>query len=357
MAPVTEPATASAALVRGEDRSAAVESLVADAGGRVGIEGLLADLGRTGRPVSQGLARLELAFTWDERDRGDRRWWPQGVTGSWDRGPHHDPARGDGDVLVTTAYAKAAGKVRLGSRITVHDVSDPEKVRYEHVLLVHPTTDSSGRPGAAPVHAHAGGAAWVGRHLHVAATEDGFHTFDLADVVPADRLDAAGLPPHGHRYVLPARTTYRPTGGGTPLRFSFLSVAHGSDQRSRLVVGEYGRGSMTRRLWTYELDTATGLPVTDRDGVATQDLVSTPGVQRMQGAVLVGDRLHVVTSRGRWRRGSIWTERSGRLVQHEYVLPPGPEDLSHRASRDQLWTVTEYPHSRMVAVVDRRRFG
>lgn len=357
MAPVTEPATVSAALVRGEDRSADVESLVTGAGGRVGIEGVLADLGRAGRPVSQGLVRLELAFTWDERDRGDPRWWPQGVTGSWDRGPLHDPAQGGCDLLVTTAYAKTAGKVHLGSRITVHDVSDPERVRYEHVLLVHATLDPSGRPRVTPVHAHAGGAAWVGRHLHVAATGDGFHTFDLADIVPAARADGAGLPEHGHRYLLPARTTYRPTGAGEPLRFSFLSVSHGSDQPPRLVVGEYGRGAMTRRLWTYELDPASGLPVTDGEGVAAQALLPTPGVERMQGAVLVEDRLHVVTSRGRWRRGSIWTERAGRLVQHEYVLPPGPEDVSHRASRDQLWTLTEYPHSRMVAVVDRRRFG
>ena len=356
---MTDPATAPA-LVRGADRSSEVEALAERAGGRVGVEGVLADLGRTGTPVSQGLTRLELAFTWDERDRRDRLWWPQGVTGSWDRRPLGSDAPDD-DVLVTTAYAKPAGQVRLGSRITVHDVSDPVHVRYEHVLLVRVSSDD-GRHQFAPVHAHAGGAAWVGRHLHVAATTQGFHTFDLADIVPAAGLDAgvlhgAGLADHGHRYLLPARTSYAPdTETADPLRFSFLSASHETNLGSRLVMGEYGRGAMTRRLWACDLDPATGLPVANGAGVVPQVFFPTPGVERMQGAVSVEGRLHVVTSRGRWRRGSIWTERSGRLVQHEYVLPPGPEDVSHRPLRDQLWTLTEYPHSRMVAVVDRARF-
>lgn len=317
---------------------------------------MLADLTRAARPVSQQLTRLEVAFTWDDADRRDRQWWPQGVTGSWDAGP---AAGTHGDaVLLTTAYAKPVRHVRLGSRITVHDVSNLGGVRYEHVLLVRADTDGSGGMRVKPVHAHAGGAAWAGNHLYVAATTAGVLTFDLRDVVPARGLRDVGLPEHGHRYVLPAMTTYRSQTppGAAPLRFSFLSITHEVDHRRRLLVGEYGRGSMTTRLWTYDVDAVSGLVVTDEGGVARPSFVATPGVQRMQGAVLADGRLHVVTSRGRYRRGSIWTERRGQLVQHEHVLPPGPEDLSHRRSQDQLWTLTEYPHSRMVVAVDRRRF-
>jgi hypothetical protein len=345
-----------ATLVRGDDRSAAVDLLAARAGGRVGLDGVLADLRRRARPVSQQLTRLEVAFTWDDPDRRDRRWWPQGVTGSWDVAPG-----ADGDVLVTTAYAKPLGDVRLGSRITVHDVADAARVRYEHVLLVDARTDDAGTLDVGPVHAHAGGAAWVGPHLHVAATARGFHTFDPDDVVPAGALGDVGLPDHGHRYLLPARTTYhsRTPEGAEPLRFSFLSVVHEPQPTvpsSRLLVGEYGRGAMTTRLWTYDLDPTTGLPLTDDHGVARPAFLRTPGVEQMQGAVLAGGRLHVVTSRGRFRRGSIWTEHGDRLVEEEHVLPPGPEDLSHRSCDDRLWSLTEYPYSRMVVAVDRHRF-
>ena len=348
-------------IARGADRSTAVDALVDLAGDRRGLAGVLGDLGRVGRPASHQLTRLEVAFTWDHADRRDRRWWPQGVTGSWDAEPLGSPA-GDGDVLLTTAYAKPVRDVRLGSRITVHDVSDVHRVGYEHVLLVDARLDDAGRLSLAPVHAHAGGAAWVGHHLHVAATAKGFHTFDVRDVVAVDALPDLGLPDHGHRYLLPARTTYhsRTPKDEEPLRFSFLSVTSedpDSQGGRRLLVGEYGRGSTTTRLWSYGLDSGTGLLSVDDSGEAHPSFLATRGVERMQGAVLVDGGLHVVTSRGRFRRGSIWSERRGELVQHEHVLPPGPEDLSHRPAADQLWSVTEYPFTRMVVAVDRGRFG
>lgn len=340
-------------LVRGSDRSGAVQALADLAGGRSGIGGVLADLGRAGTPAPQQLTRVALGFTWDERDRADQQWWPQGVTGSWDRAPSAPSATGDGDVLVTTAYAKPVGGVRLGSRVTVHDVSDPARVRYEHVLLVHVTEDDDGRLAVAPVKVHAGGAAWVGDHLHVAATTAGFHTFHLADVIPAAAVRAAFPLDHGHRYLLPARTTHHSRGlEHHPLRFSFLSVAHESES-TRLLVGEFGRGDSTTRLWSYDLDPTTGLPLTDASQLTRPRMLGS-GPEGMQGAVLVSGRLIAATSRGRWRRGSLWSRRDQRWVEHEYRLPPGPEDLSHRPTHDQLWTLTEYPHSRMVVALDRR---
>jgi hypothetical protein len=344
-------------LVRGADRAVAVEALLARAGGPVGLEGMLADLGRRARPVHQQLTRLEVAFTWDDRDRGDRRWWPQGVSGSWDVTPLA-AASPRTPTLLTTAYAKPVGKIRLGSRLTAHDVSAPDRVRYDHVLLVEARLRESGRLVVTPVQAHAGGLAWVGRHLHVAATTRGFHTFDPRDVVVADAVGDVGLPPHGHRYLLPLRTTYRSLTpeGSEPLRFSFLSVTHDAAAGSRLLVGEYGRKGATTRLWTHVLDTASGLPVTDGRGVARPSFLAVDGVERMQGAVVAHGVLHVVTSRGRFRRGSIWSEQDGRLVPHEYALPPGPEDVSHHPAADRLWSLTEYPYTRMVVAVDRRRF-
>ncbi len=332
----------------GRRQDAAIKALVARAGGRVGLGGVLADLRRTARPANQQLTHLDRSFTWEERDRLDQRWWPQGVTGSWDQWPG-----ASGHVLITTAYAKETDGVRLGSRITVHELSSPDHVPYDHVLLVRAEVGDRGRLKVTPLHAHAGGAAWVGDHLHVAATEDGVHTFALADIVraPEDSRSELGLPDHhGFRFLLPVRTTYRPKRArGGPRRYSFLSVCH--SDRHVLIAGEYGHGAMTTRLWEHDLHPDSGLIVSEPRPLRVR------GVEQMQGAVRADGRLHVVTSRGRYRRGSIWTERAGRLVQHEYALPPGPEDLSHEPGADRLWTLTEYPYLRLVAAVDRSRFS
>jgi hypothetical protein len=77
----------------------------------------------------------------------------------------------------------------------------------------------------------------------------------------------------------------------------------------------------------------------------------------MQGAVRVGDQLHVTTSAGLHGRGSIWVGEPGRLLRFDRVLPPGPEDLCHWPAADQLWTLTEYPRERLVLGLARSRFA
>ncbi len=311
----------------------------------MGVAGVLDDLRRTATPTSQQLTRVELSYSWDERDGLDQRWWPQGVTGSWDRAPG-----ATGGALITTAYAKAVGGVRLGSRVTVHDLSAAAgQIPYDHVLLVRAALDDRGAPTLSPVHAHVGGAAWVGDQLLLAATEDGVHQCTLSDIVRAPAA-GLGLPPHGHRFLLPVHSTYSPRPArGRRRRYSFLSVSHRAGPV--LLAGEYGRGEMTTRLWEHDLDPSSGLVVSEPRSLPVR------GVSQMQGAVAVEGRLHVVTSRGRHRRGSIWTQAGERLVQHEYALPPGPEDLSHDPVSDRLWTLTEYPGMRMLVAVDRRRFS
>jgi hypothetical protein len=63
----------------------------------------------------------------------------------------------------------------------------------------------------------------------------------------------------------------------------------------------------------------------------------------------------VTTSSGRYRRGSLWSGGT-ELLRRPRTLPVGPEDLSWWPSTDRLWSLTEYPGSRMVFTVDRRRF-
>jgi hypothetical protein len=335
-------------LVRGRERGADVDAFAEAHGGRVGLVGVLGDLNRTAYPAFDTGSAATWGFRWDQEDNDSKRWWPQGITSSADAGPGDEYA--GRRLLVTTSYSKKVDGVAKGCRISVVDLTEEHAIRYRHVLLAVVGLDDTGGPELRPVNAHAGGIVWRGALLHVAATKQGFHTFHVDDVVrvPAD----TGL---GHRYVLPLRTSWgaRTAEGAEPVAHSFLSLGRDSGDPT-LLVGEYGRGRMTRRLLTYALDPG-GLPVTDDAGVAVPTMLP-DGPSRMQGVVSVDGRLHVVTSNGRRGRGSLWVGAPGALRQASKVLPPGPEDITYWPSREELWTVTEYPGRRFVLALDRRRF-
>jgi hypothetical protein len=355
-------------LVRGRDRHLEADALATAAGGRVGLAGVLADLNRRGEPAYPGRSAASYAFTWDREDSASRRWWPQGITSSADASDTEEYA--GRRVLVTSAYSKVVNGLGKGARVSVVDVTDPERVRYRHVLLVRPELGEDGRLTVRPVKAHAGGLVWHGPWLHVAATARGFYTFHVDDVVAAGGfgtpdvlgpLPTGGLAGFGHRYLLPVRHLHaaRTAQGAEPFRYSFLSLALGTGA-PWLLAGEYGRGPMTTRLLGYGLEPATWLPAVDGAGRCRPRFVDDGGVERMQGAVALDGhvaRLAVTTSAGRWRRGSMWTGAAGRMTEHPKALPPGPEDLCHWPSTDRLWTVTEYPRRRFVLALDRSRLA
>lgn len=353
-------------LARGRDRAAEADLLAEVAGGRIGLEGVLADLNRTARPAYYTRSAASWAFAWDERDDRSLRWWPQGITSSADAGTGTGEEYAGRRLLVTTAYSKRLGGLDKGARISVVDITDEAAIRYRHVLLVRAVLDDTGRLELCPVRIHAGGAVWHGPFLHVAATRKGLYTFHLDDIVRADRPDRPdllGIQPDGavagfgHRYLLPLRLRQaaRAPVGVEELRYSFLSLDRHGDARA-LLVGEYARGPQTRRLAAFDLDPATQLPVADDHGISVPSAVSEGGVERMQGAVGVGGRLHVTSSAGRRGRGDLWVGTPGAWERHPRVLPPGPEDLTYWPSRDELWTVTEYPGRRLVLALDRARF-
>lgn len=349
-------------LTRGPDRAAECETLAAATGGRVGLEGVLADLNRAARPAYAPGTAAAWAFRWDREDSLSARWWPQGITTSADHAPQGSYA--GREVVITTSYSKALKGVAKGARITVADVTDRQRVRYRHVLLVHAVLDEAGRADLRPVHAHAGGAVWHGPYLHVAATAKGLYTFHLDDIVAIPvvdrptllgRTDEGRLSGFGHRYVLPARTTLSASAAGaTALRYSFLSLSH---ETSEILAGEYGRGDMTTRLVRFPVDPATSLPAADDVGVTVPVFLEHDGVQRMQGAVLAQGRLHVTTSAGRRSRGALWVGPPGGLRRHARALPVGPEDVCYWPARDELWSLTEYPGARLVFTLDRARFA
>ena len=348
-------------LVPGAGHDAAADLLAATCGGRVGLEGVLADLDRVAEPAFAPGRLTSWGFGWDREDDRSARWWPQGVTTSADACPGERYA--GRDVVVTTAYSKNLRGVHQGCRITVVDVTDRERVRYAHVLLVSAGIGQDGELELRPLRAHAGGVVWHGSWLHVAATAAGLHTFRIADVVragsgrrdllaPVDESVAA----YGHRFVLPVHRTLRATTppGAEPFRYSFLSRVHGAEtQPPGMLAGEYGHGAMTTRLARFPLD---GLEVAGpRDGEVVHGHLLDPGVPRMQGAVEVDGRTYLTSSRGRYRRGSLLVGRGGRFQEVRHALPVGPEDLAWHPGRRELWSVSEYPRQRLVFTVDLGR--
>lgn len=344
---------------RGPEQAAAVDALVEAAGGRTGLGGVLANLDRRARRTWTPALAARRVLTWDRADRRDRRWWPQGISGSADAGAAEGTETVEGRrVLAVSWYARRRPEDppghKPGSRITFLDL---DTRRYRHVQLVVPVLEN-GALTVKPLRVHAGGIVWVGPWLHVAATARGFFSCRLEDIVRVP--DGSPLAAGGHRDLLPVRLTHRAHADPVvePLRFSFMSVERPgpTQQRAALLAGEYGRGSQTTRLARFPLDAATGLPVVDEHGDCRPLSVVHTGVGHMQGAVVADGRYHVTASRGPWWPGTVYAGRPGALSPHRWATPIGPEDLTWWPSQDRLWSVTEHPRRRWVYAMERGWF-
>ncbi|HJR39252.1 MAG TPA: hypothetical protein VJ819_12800 [Nocardioidaceae bacterium] len=351
-------------LFRTGERVDEVSALVSRLGGAVGLEGVLGDLNRSAT-VTRVPGRAPVwGFAWDVEDRRSVRWFPQGITTSADQG---DAETLSGRAVVCTSwYSQDVKGLNKGARVTFVDVTDRDAPRYRHVLLVEPVPTSSG-VDLRPVRVHAGGLVWHGDYLHVAGTARGIYSFRLDDIVRVPTTgDRSSLALHpdgsidgfGYKYLLPVRFTYdaRADDGFERLRYSFLSLDR-STSPHQLVAGEYGRRSMTTRLVRYEIDPETSLLRTSSDGLARPLLLSSDGVPGMQGAAVVHGTYYVTTSSGRYGYGSLYVGQPGAFTRHAKVLPIGPEDITYWPSRDELWSLTEYPARRYVFVMDRAEFA
>lgn len=312
-----------------------------DAHGRpIGLAGLVERLDRRARTARPAGRAVNHGFALDLRDTVSMQWWPQGITTTAD----HDPSEvfEGRRLLLSSSYAKTLRGRTIGSRISVFDLGAPQmpvsKPRYGHVVLIDADTGE-------PLRVHAGGIAWYGQHLHVAATARGLYTFHLDDIV------ALPSRTRGHRWGWPHRLRYAAQTADTTarLRHSFISL----DRRTHhLIAGEYGRYGASSRLFRYDLDPDSGLLTTDADGLARPEPLDLVGIERMQGAVIADGRLCVSQSKGSRVGGSLWSGPVGLLSEYVEALPPGPEDLSYWPSQNRLWSVSEWPGRRYVYAVD-----
>ncbi len=341
-----------------DEVEAVASALSAAGGGRVGLGGVLSDLNRSATVVRVPAPAAHWGFRWADEDAQSRRWWPQGITTSAD---HDESEEYDGRrVLMTSWYSKELAGLHKGSRISVVDL---DGLRYRHVLLVDAFRRDDGTVDVRPLKVHAGGLVWHGEHLHVAGTARGICTFHLGDIMRVGSLGdrgrlGLGAGSLGYRYVLPVRFTYDAFAddGHERLRYSFLSLARRSPEAG-LVAGEYGRGGRTTRLVDFAIDPSTSLLRVSGEGTARPLSVPASGVEGMQGATVVDGRWYVTASAGRYLRGSLYVGRPGALRRRARVLPIGVEDIAYWPSRDELWSLSEYPGRRFVFAMNRSRFG
>lgn len=337
-------------LTRGDDLDGLLDEIAEQHAGRAGLDAVLADLDRDAVRQVVPARAAEYGFAWDRHDVEDDEWWPQGITTTADAANTDDLA-GRRVVVVGWYAKKLEGRPSRGTRVTFVDVTDPDTPRYRHVLLTQPVRDDAGTARLTPVRVHAGGIIWYGRSLLVADTHGGVRTFGLDDVL---RVEADG---DRHEYVLPQRTSYRsvPGDGVAPFRFSFVSLDRSGDEH-QLIAGEYGVGEQTTRLVRFGFDAAAeALALVDGEAHPLEFV--TDGLQHMQGATVVGGTFYISTSRGRFRRGALWTRRPGEPPrEHPATLAIGPEDLTYWPQRDQLWSCSEYPGKRYVYAMPRSAF-
>lgn len=343
-------------------RNGAVLDRLADRLPAVDVEAVLADLDRTGTRATgneEDLAKLDhmhAAFLWDAADTKDPSWMPQGVSGSADA--RDDDLVAGREVVAVSWYHKpektSSPTINHGSRVSFADVTDLSdgSVSYRHVLLVEPF-DDGGVPNFRAVKLHVGGIAWTGRYMYAVDTSRGLRVFDTEQMFAVDGdaglkigLDASTgeYNAYGYHYVMPQVGAYFLPEGACGFRFSYVALDK-TGETPALVTGEFRDGAnIAGKLARWNLD---GERLVVTDDVA--DAIRPVQVFLAQESFLQGG----LSIDGEWWLSS--ADGKGRLYRsspadgsqsHGWVF--GPEDLMYSASRDALWSASEFPNHRYV---------
>jgi hypothetical protein len=288
-------------------------------------------------------------------------WYPQGMTGISDAVA--DAAPPNRRWMVVSWYDHRDARPTKGVRISLADFTDPDAVRYRHLLLVVPTrrddqpsfeavTTANGGP------LHAGGIVWLGELLYVADTTQGFRVFDLGSVIEVshfddfDRIGIAGgrVDAHGYRYIVPQIARYRLAPDSCPVRFSFAGLDRSADP-PRIVSGEYRRDDPGGRIVRWPVGADGWLVETNGRITATDAVI---GAQtRMQGGLTWRGDVYISSSSQAGRLGRLYRTRVGRAESSISAWVYGCEDLYFERHTDRIWTAAEHPGARDVVSIRR----
>ncbi len=261
------------------------------------------------------------------------KWYPQGI----------DVGVRDGRrTLAVSWFRQDRARQHLASRVTFIDL---ERGRRVDVALA---LEEDGELVPAPI--HAGGIAWFGDRLFVAATGRGIWEFDLGDVRRVTGATARRVRGSGRRRWPAARVAVRTRVHPIELRCSYLGRVFGEDGTPlpRVLIGEY-RTDDRGRIAEFAVPDGPQGSFEEIDRFA-------PGIRSMQGAVRWGSRFFVSQS-DELRPGTLWAGRRDALVPASVRLPAGCEDLALDLDAGLLWSLGEHPWRRVVRGIPLDRLG
>lgn len=296
---------------------------------------MLGLFGSTWRPVRHRRGET-VELTWLSARSYTKRWYPQGIDlGTW-QGRR---------TLAVSWFRQDRDRRHLASRVTFIDL---ERSRHLDVALTIEDADGE----LAPAEIHAGGLAWFGERLFVAATGQGIWEFDLGDIRRlrgrrARRVVGAGGSGLRARAFAVVRTHVHPV----PLRCSFLGRVFDGEGESlpRVLIGEY-RTDDRGRIGEFTIPNAASASFG-----AIGEVV--PKIPRMQGVVRWAGRTLVSQSNSARHPGALWVRDDGTWERSPVGMPVGSEDLALDPDERMLWSLGEHPWRRVVRGIPFSRVG
>ncbi|KAI8065105.1 hypothetical protein BC940DRAFT_304802 [Gongronella butleri] len=299
------------------------------------------------------------AFKWDKQagydDQGTSKWYPQGITTSSDA---YEAGTYEGyDVILASWYSKE--KTNKGVRISF--INNKTR-KYRNVLLVIPKAGAT----FAPVKVHAGGIMWYGNYLYVVDTGVGIRVFDLNKIYRVGSGNGigkvgSGYQAYGYKYVIPqVGYYYEKSATAKSFNYSFISLDRTASPDA-VVIGQYDVDGPKNRIVRFDIDYKTRKLVASGNTVTATKFYQI-GLPSMQGAVSIttgGKSKYFFTrSHGENTYGDLytWTEGQSAVKQHKGVMSKGPEDLSYRSDKKEIWSLGEHPDHRVVYAVNPAKY-
>jgi hypothetical protein len=283
------------------------------------------------------LPSAHTGFIWNQGDNNTRKWRPQGICGL--------AAKNKKYLIISWYGRKEANYQNRGVRISLVDITNMDKIKYRHILLV----DSNNQTFE---NLHAGGLVLKNGILHVPDSRSSnnyvIHTFDINKFVQVDPTEY-----YNYQYILRSNGCY-----SVPIKPSFMSFDW---TKNKIVLGSFNKCkdyhsdkvecviSHQNRIMWYENS------LTD-----VEDNFCSPFLSEMQGVASMNkdsddqiiwiscsygrnheSHLHIIEANTSNCKIKDVSFKKNRIIEY----PPGLEDLHLAKTSDNLWLLTEFgPH-------------
>lgn len=289
----------------------------------------------------------------NDRDTANRRWTPQGVSGTEDARPGAGTVDGH-KAIVFSWHSGPAGHDGTGTRLSFLDRTTN---KYIHVLLVRP---NSAGTDYSEVNTHAGGIVWYRHHLFVAGPRSGVRVFDTDNLLRLAHNRKGNVSPdcatgrhhgeycgRGYHYLLPEIGRWNNQRAGT--RYDSMSLERAPGRNPVFLTSEFRTTSVGRVARWADSD------MTRFDGAIQPYRAWHQPVRYVQGAF---SRSCYYFSTGGEHSGNRDLVRAGTPGDRTPASQRGGRGLQAPywlRSENELWTLTEYPGARNRFIYGVRR--